>query len=47
MDFFSLPYRRRYPLVGNMPGGDTHKREDEEAHYSAHVEDGADEVRAF
>jgi hypothetical protein len=47
MDFVGLPFRPRYPLVSNMPGGDTLKREDEEAHYGGHAEDGADEVRAF
>ena len=47
MEFLSLPYRPRYPLVINMPGGDTHKRDDEEAHYGTHAEDGADEVSAF
>ena len=48
MEFFGLPYRPRYPVVSNMPDGDTLKHEDEEAHFvSHHVEDGADEVRAF
>jgi hypothetical protein len=46
-DFVGLLYRPRYLLVSNMPGGDTLKRDDEEVHYSAHAEDGADEVRTF
>jgi len=46
MEFPGLPCRPRYPLVSTMPDSDTLKREEEEARYNAHAEDGADEVRA-